>query len=62
MWDKKHSKVKPEQEVEIIRKKKSNTKRVSKRKAGETFKKNIAKICEEKDNVEIALLRNLRKK
>ena len=47
--------------MEIIRKKKSNTKRVSKRKAGETFKKNIAKICEEKDNVEIALL-NLKKK
>ena len=61
MWDKKHSKVKAEEEMEIIRKKKSNTKRVSKRKAGETFKKNIAKICEEKDNVEIALL-NLKKK
>ena len=55
MWDKEHSEVKAEEEEQDgkNKKKKSNTKR-GKRKAGETFKKNIRKIFEEKD-VEIAL-------
>ena len=55
MWGKEHSEVKAEEEEQDgkNKKKKSNTKR-GKRKAGETFKKNIRKIFEEKD-VEIAL-------
>ena len=55
VWDKEHSKVKAEEDEENgkNKKKKKNTKR-GKRKAGETFIKNIRKICEEKDDVEIA--------
>ena len=54
VWDKEHSKVKAEEDEENgkNKKKKKNTKR-GKRKAGETFVKNIRKICEEKDDVEI---------
>ena len=55
VWDKEHSKVKAEEDKENgkNKKKKKNTKR-GKRKAAETFIKNIRKICEEKDDVEIA--------
>ena len=53
VWDKEHSEVKAE-EKDGKNKKKNNTKR-GKRKAGETFKKDIGKICDKKDGVEIAL-------
>ena len=46
VWDKKHSKVKAEEEKDRKNKKKKNITQRSKRKAGETFK-NIRKIFEE---------------
>ena len=56
VWDKERSEVKIEEEEEDGKnKKKKNNTKAGKRKVGETFKRNIGKICEEKDFVEIAL-------
>ena len=55
VWDKEHSEVKAEEEEKDGKNKKKNNTKRGKRKAGETFKKNIGKICEDKDGVEIAL-------
>ena len=55
VWDKEHSEVKAEEEQKDGKNKKKNNTRRGKRKAGETFKKSIEKICEEKDGVEIAV-------
>ena len=54
--DKEHSDVKVEEEEKDQKnKKKKNNLKIDEWKAGEIFKKNIGKKCEEKDDAEIAL-------